>query len=74
MSLDDRLIKVSKMLQLPVDSPIVLRFMLLMADHNMEIANYKAEIANVTAEAEIVNSSIDLTISASAVTFAISAL
>jgi hypothetical protein len=54
-TLDERLDEVSKMLKLPVNSPTVFRYMILMVDrdYNMEIANYKAEIANVTAEAKI---------------------
>jgi hypothetical protein len=55
MTLDVRIIEVSKMLELSVNSSTVFRYMILMVDrdHNVEIANYKAEIANVTAEAKI---------------------
>jgi hypothetical protein len=61
-TLDERLEEVSKMLELPVNSTAVFRYMILMVDrdHNVETANYKADLTT--------------SIFASAVTFAISAL
>jgi hypothetical protein len=60
MTLDVRIVEVSKMLELPVNSTAVFRYVILMVDHNVEIANYKADLTT--------------SIFASAVTFAISAL